>query len=93
MGIAEGWSFILLLGIAMPLKYKFDMPMAVSIVGGIHGLLFVLYSWMAFNAVLNGMSKFMGLKCIAAAIVPFGPFIIDKQLKALDTDYSKESTD
>ena len=33
VSFAEGWSFILLLGVAMPLKYIWGQPMAVSIVG------------------------------------------------------------
>ena len=37
VSFAEGWSFILLLGVAMPLKYIWGQPMAVSIVGAIHG--------------------------------------------------------
>ena len=40
--LAEGVSYLLLLGVAMPLKYLADMPMAVKIVGWAHGLLFML---------------------------------------------------
>ena len=43
IGIAEGISYLVLLGIAMPLKYIFDLPLGVKITGWIHGLLFVLY--------------------------------------------------
>src|SRR5690606_38959818 len=43
VGMAEGLSYIALLGIAMPLKYMADMPIAVRIVGSIHGALFVLF--------------------------------------------------
>ena len=38
VGKVEGLSYLLLLGIAMPLKYMAGMPMAVSIVGLIHGV-------------------------------------------------------
>ena len=41
--LLEGISFIVLLGIAMPLKYYYDQPEAVKIVGMAHGVLFVLY--------------------------------------------------
>ena len=43
VGIIEGISFLVLLGIAMPLKYLADMPRAVSVVGMAHGVLFILY--------------------------------------------------
>ena len=42
-GYLEGTSFLLLLGIAMPLKYMFDIPEAVGYVGPVHGILFVAY--------------------------------------------------
>ena len=43
IAIAEGISYILLLFIAMPLKYWANMPQAVKYTGWAHGLLFVLY--------------------------------------------------
>ncbi|MGN6531837.1 MAG: DUF3817 domain-containing protein, partial [Ginsengibacter sp.] len=48
IGIAEGISFLLLLGVAMPLKYLYDFPVAVKVTGWIHGLLFILYSFAVF---------------------------------------------
>ena len=45
VAIAEGWSYLILLGIAMPLKYIWDMPLFVKYVGWAHGILFVAY-WM-----------------------------------------------
>lgn len=44
IAFAEGVSFLVLLLIAMPLKYFADMPIAVTIVGGLHGLLFVAFA-------------------------------------------------
>ncbi|MDH4303765.1 MAG: DUF3817 domain-containing protein, partial [Nitrospira sp.] len=41
--LAEGSSFLLLLFIAMPMKYFMGMPLAVRVVGLIHGLLFLAY--------------------------------------------------
>jgi integral membrane protein len=86
IGIIEGYSFLLLLFIAMPLKYFFDLPIAVSIVGALHGALFVLYiaailyvviaiRWSLWKAFIAGL----------ASIVPFGPFIIDNRLYTKDT--------
>jgi integral membrane protein len=82
ISIAEGTSFILLLFIAMPLKYIFDLPMAVKIIGWAHGALFVLYLMILFPVarILKWSFKktFFGL---IASILPFGPFIFDRNLK------------
>ncbi|GAK42919.1 hypothetical protein TCA2_5412 [Paenibacillus sp. TCA20] len=82
VGMIEGISFILLLAIAMPLKYAFDIPAAVTIVGGAHGFLFVLYIIaIAIAAILNRWSIKMVLAALVASIIPFGPFIIDRRIR------------
>ena len=43
LGNVEGVSYLLLLGVAMPLKYAFGLPLAVKIVGMAHGVLFLAY--------------------------------------------------
>ncbi|MEC9073494.1 MAG: DUF3817 domain-containing protein, partial [Myxococcota bacterium] len=43
IGWIEGTSYLLLVGVAMPLKYLAGQPMAVKITGWIHGLLFMLF--------------------------------------------------
>ena len=43
IGFVEAVSFLLLLGVAMPLKYLAGQPLAVRIVGLIHGILFMIY--------------------------------------------------
>jgi integral membrane protein len=80
--IAEGISFLLLLGIAMPLKYYAGFPMAVKYTGWVHGLLFMLYivglSWVSISR------KWPLLKiaiAFAASLVPFGTVILDSRLK------------
>ncbi len=81
-GFIEGISFILLLGFAMPLKYIFDMPIYVTIIGAAHGFLFLLYiALLAFATYKFKWSflRFLG-GCIAA-VTPFGPFVFDAKLK------------
>jgi integral membrane protein len=81
-GIAEGISFLVLLLIAMPLKYIWDWPLAVKYVGWAHGLLFVSYVALAYYAkeIYNWpFSKF--IKAFIAAWLPLGTFVFDKQLK------------
>jgi len=85
-GMIEGVSFLVLLGIAMPLKYLAGMAMAVKIVGWIHGLLFVAFCWALVEAKREKRwpaSK--AIKVLIAALLPFGPFIIDRNLKAEQT--------
>ncbi len=82
VGLIEGISFLLLLGIAMPLKYIWDMPLAVRIVGMAHGLLFILFC--LFLVIAMSMAQWhikRGAFYFVAALVPFGPFLVDKRLK------------
>ncbi len=81
-GIAEGVSFLVLLLIAMPLKYIFDFPLAVKYVGWVHGFLFIAYVSLAFfvKETYNWPFKKFLLAFIAAWL-PLGTFIYDKQLK------------
>jgi integral membrane protein len=82
VGIAEGISFLVLLLIAMPLKYFMDFPMAVKVTGWIHGALFVAFIYFAFE-VMGAFNKNFGwfVKAFIAAFVPLGTFIFDRQLK------------
>ena len=50
IGLFEGISFLVLLGIAMPLKYFAERPEAVKVVGWIHGILFMVFCWALFVA-------------------------------------------
>lgn len=43
VAFAEGCSYLLLLRVAMPLKYFAGLPLAVKIVGSLHGALFFLF--------------------------------------------------
>lgn len=80
--IIEGISTLLLFGVAMPLKYFADMPIAVTIVGSIHGFLFIGLVAMFFVAIERvPISKPLAAAGVAGAVVPFGPFIVDGWLK------------
>ena len=82
IGIAEGISFLVLLLIAMPLKYFFNFPEAVKVVGWAHGALFVAFIYFAFE-VMGSLKKsfFWLLKAFVAAFIPLGTFIFDRELK------------
>jgi integral membrane protein len=82
VGVVEGISFLLLLGIAMPLKYLAGMPQMVSVVGMAHGVL-----WMLFVAAVLDvrLRRAWPMKRVAIAVLssvlPFGPFVLDPSLK------------
>jgi len=82
VGIAEGISFLVLLLIAMPLKYFMQIPEAVKYTGWAHGILFITFIYFAFE-VMGSLKKnfFWFVKAFAAAIIPLGTFIFDRQLK------------
>lgn len=85
IGFLEGISFLVLLGVAMPLKYIWDMPGAVRVVGMAHGLLFTWYVALVSRAVADGrLDRRQGIRCAVASVLPFGPFVVDRELHALD---------
>ena len=82
IGIAEGISFLVLLLIAMPLKYLMHIPQAVKVMGWIHGALFVSFIYVAFEVMESLNKNFTWfLKAFAAAFIPLGTFVFDRQLK------------
>lgn len=82
IGYAEGTSFLLLLFVAMPLKYMADMPMMVRYVGSAHGLLWLLYIGGLMTMYLaRSWSVTLLLGGIVASVLPFGPFVFDRKLK------------
>ena len=81
LGYAEGVSFLLLLFIAMPLKYMAGIPLAVSIVGAAHGFLFVAYVVAALYMAWRNRWSFKILTlAVIASVIPFGPFLLEKRV-------------
>ncbi|MFT5823082.1 MAG: integral membrane protein [Crocinitomix sp.] len=81
IGLLEGISFLVLMGIAMPLKYIWDMPELIYSTGMAHGLLFVLYIF--FVLLIGYQLKWSFTKvfwALLASLLPFGTFIADKKL-------------
>lgn len=78
----EGASFVVLLFVAMPLKYAASMPLAVRVVGALHGVLFLVFLAALFHASFERRWGFgRAALAFASSIVPFGTFVFDKSLR------------
>lgn len=84
-GIIEGVSTLILFGIAVPLKYLADIPLAVRIVGPIHGTLFLVLVVMFLLGVQRiPISRGLAAAGIVAAVIPFGPFVVARWLDRVE---------
>jgi integral membrane protein len=82
VALLEGSSFVTLLFIAMPLKYLAGFPLAVRIVGSVHGLLFLIFLAALFRAGRQRHWPFgRSLLAFVSSIVPFGTFLFDRSLR------------
>lgn len=82
LSLADATSFLILLGIAMPLRTYADMPEAVSIVGMIHGLLFIALCLQILIVLIQlRWQPTRGLLIFSAALVPLAPFFLDKHIR------------
>lgn len=81
IGFLEGISLLVLLGIAMPLKYLAGQPAAVRYVGMAHGVLFVLYVLLVVQVAIERRWSFgKSLLALAVSVLPFGTFWAEKRL-------------
>lgn len=80
LGWFEGASMLILLFIAMPMKYMMDIPLATRIVGSIHGALFVAYVAMALQMMTTFKWPLSTLvKSFIGAVLPFGTFVFERK--------------
>ncbi|MBK9671065.1 MAG: DUF3817 domain-containing protein [Bacteroidetes bacterium] len=80
--IAEGISYLALLGIAMPLKYVSGNLLVIKYMGWLHGLLFIAFCILLTLVKFNfNWSLFKSLRAFLASLLPFGTFIFDKEIK------------
>lgn len=82
----EGWSYLILLFIAMPLKYIMGIAIATKLIGMIHGGLFI---WFLISLYNTTQEYKWGVKftmfAFITSLVPFGTFFLDKKLAPIDT--------
>ena len=89
LAFLEGVSLLLLVFVAVPLKYAANNPSLVKAIGPVHGMLFLLF---IFNAISFGVAQHWSFKTttwkvLVACIIPFGTFYVDwKILSRLKTE-------
>lgn len=87
VGHLEGISFLILLFIAMPLKYFWNLPEAVRITGSFHGILFVLLIYMLWQAKNEGLMSFKQfIIAILLSFLPAGTFFLHKYVRSENVD-------
>ncbi|MEM9192580.1 MAG: DUF3817 domain-containing protein [Myxococcota bacterium] len=97
VSILEGTSYLLLLGVAVPLKHLWDEPSLVRIMGRVHGFLFVLFLVVLARAAASrswGVRRVGG--ALLSAIVPGGAFLFERRLRrdgAIEGERSRRACD
>jgi integral membrane protein len=92
VALAEAVSFLLLLGVAMPLKYMAGMPVAVKVAGWIHGALFITFcvalmrTWLGARWPVSRAAMLF-----VAALLPFGPFVMDRRMRQWEAEFTPET--
>ncbi|MDH4477830.1 MAG: DUF3817 domain-containing protein [Verrucomicrobiaceae bacterium] len=81
VGRLEALSFLILVGIAMPLKYVAGRPEFVKWTGWFHGILFVAYVALILAAWQRHRWPFIRPFLLGfASLIPFGPLLLEKRL-------------
>lgn len=81
--LVEATSYLLLLLVAMPLKYMAGVDMAVSVVGMIHGVLFLMLIWLLARARMEASWPSSRVWLLGlASLVPLVPFFLDRRVRA-----------
>lgn len=91
VALIEGVSYMVLLLIAMPLKYMAGIPIAVKLVGSIHGFLFMAFCLALVQAMIAAKWPLVwSIKVFVSSIIPMGTFYMDGKLKEEDERFRTE---
>jgi integral membrane protein len=89
VALMEGISFLVLLLVAMPLKYIWNMPLAVRIVGLAHGVLFMVFCILLLRAwIVARWRAGRAALVFSASIIPFGPWLLDRRIRGYEAAFS-----
>lgn len=79
IGKIEGYSYLILLFIAMPLKYIFQIPDLIRPIGMAHGVLFVGFMILIASMLLNKTFSFkIAVLAFLLSLIPFGTFYLKR---------------
>jgi len=88
--LLEAVSYLLLVGVAMPLKYIFHMPQAVQAVGMIHGLLFVVLCLSLLQVIFVARWPLLRAAGVFfASMLPFVPFFMDRWMRSHEEAFAE----
>lgn len=90
VSLLEGLSFLLLVGMAMPLKYMAGEPLMVTILGRAHGGLFVLFMIALVHAAVDEGWTWRALIAFMASLVPFGAFALEWHFRKEEAELEAE---
>ena len=81
----EGYSYLILLFVAMPMKYLLGFPLAVKIVGMAHGVLFIAFCILLVIAWQDKKWAFReNIIFFIASLIPFGTFFTKKRIASYE---------
>ncbi|MCK6501904.1 DUF3817 domain-containing protein [Myxococcota bacterium] len=83
VSLAEGLSYVLLMFVAMPLKYAAGIPEAVRVAGSLHGALFILF--VVALALAARQARWSPLRTawyLVLSMIPLGALRIEQELRA-----------
>jgi integral membrane protein len=86
VGRVEACTLLLLVGIAVPLKYWLGIPDATRWIGPVHGVVFLVYVWCAIEAVAAALDEtpFAHLplwRLLLMGVLPFGTVLLDREVR------------
>ena len=84
IALAEGVSYLILVGVAMPLKYAFDRPEAVRVVG--ISVSCLSPSQRLFSMYISSGAGVLGFNESVFLLIPFGAFWMERILRALNRE-------
>ncbi len=89
VGYLEGFSFLILMGFAMPMKYIAGDPSWVSLMGSLHGFLFLAYIGLLGLGVGKHWNMTAFIHGCIAAVFPAGPFLFEGMLVSGEYDITE----
>ncbi|WP_321468098.1 DUF3817 domain-containing protein [Halarcobacter sp.] len=78
----EGLSYLILVFVAMPIKYIGENPYPVKVFGMIHGVLFIIFMISLFEAkIKEKWNTGLMFQLFVLSLIPFGAFVIERKIK------------